>query len=311
MAKVTKGVIAAAGRGTRFLPVTKAYPKELIAILDKPNIQYLVEEMIGAGISEINIVHRPGDNRLAEYFTPDKELEAYLKENGKESFLKSLKKIWNQTKIYFTPQDSKLPYGNASPVLSVKDFVGDDPFVYMFGDDLVVEEEPGQYLSCLINVYQKYQPAVVLGAQEVPWEEIDRYASIKYVADPKYPNRAVEVLEKLPPSQAPSNIAQFGRFVVSKKIFPGLAKQGLSRDNELWFADANNTLAKEDVAIAEPITSGQWQTTGDPLRWLKVNLILALKDPDLAPNLKEFLTKDLFSQTLGKESSFPGNITRQ
>ncbi|MDD5481755.1 MAG: sugar phosphate nucleotidyltransferase, partial [Candidatus Shapirobacteria bacterium] len=205
MANVTKGVIAAAGRGTRFLPVTKAYPKELIAILDKPNIQYLVEEMIGAGIDKINIVHRPGDNSLAEYFTPDKELESFLKENDKESFLESLKNIWCQAKIYFTPQDPKLPYGNASPILSVKNFVGDDPFVYMFGDDLVVEEKPGDYLSCLISIYQKYQPAVVLGAQKVPWEEINRYASIKYVADPKYPNRAVEVLEKLPPDKAPSN----------------------------------------------------------------------------------------------------------
>ncbi|MDD3532221.1 MAG: sugar phosphate nucleotidyltransferase [Candidatus Shapirobacteria bacterium] len=293
MANVTKGVIAAAGRGTRFLPVTKAYPKELIAILDKPNIQYLVEEMIGAGIDKINIVHRPGDNSLAEYFTPDKELESFLKENDKESFLESLKNIWCQAKIYFTPQDPKLPYGNASPILSVKNFVGDDPFVYMFGDDLVVEEKPGDYLSCLISIYQKYQPAVVLGAQKVPWEEINRYASIKYVADPKYPNRAVEVLEKLPPDKAPSNMAQFGRFVVSNKIFPVLAKQGLSRDNELWFADANNTLAREDIVIAEPITSGEWLTTGDPLRWLKVNLVLALKNPNLSAGIKEFLTKNI------------------
>ncbi|MDD5481802.1 MAG: hypothetical protein PHR64_02540, partial [Candidatus Shapirobacteria bacterium] len=130
-------------------------------------------------------------------------------------------------------------------------------------------------------------------AQKVPWEEINRYASIKYVADPKYPNRAVEVLEKLPPDKAPSNMAQFGRFVVSNKIFPVLAKQGLSRDNELWFADANNTLAREDIVIAEPITSGEWLTTGDPLRWLKVNLVLALKNPNLSAGIKEFLTKNI------------------
>ncbi len=293
MGQVAKGVIAAAGRGTRFLPVTKAYPKELIAILDKPNIQYLVEEMIGAGISEINIVHRPGDEKIAQYFTPDQELKKFLKDNNKESFLSSLEEIWNKANIYFTPQDPKLPYGNASPILSVKNFIKDDPFIYMFGDDLIVEEKPGNYLSQLIKVYQKYHPAVVLGAQEVPWEEIDRYASIKYVSDPKYPNRAIEVLEKLPPDQAPSNIAQFGRFVVSSKIFPVLAKQELSRDNELWFADANNTLAKEDIAIAEPISSGEWLTTGDPLRWLKVNLVLALKNPNLSTDIKEFLAKKL------------------
>jgi len=293
MTRVTKGVIAAAGRGTRFLPVTKAYPKELIAILDKPNIQYLIEEMVGAGINEINIVHRPQDKKIAEYFTPDQELESFLKENNKELLLASLKEIWSRAKIYFTPQDPQLPYGNASPILSVKNFVDHDPFVYMFGDDLVIEEKPGDYLSHLIKIYQNYHPAVVLGAQEVPWEEIDRYASIKYLNDPKYPNRAEEVLEKLPPNQAPSNMAQFGRFVVSDKIFPVLEKQGLSRDNELWFADANNTLAKEDVAIAEPITNGRWLTTGDPLRWLKVNLVFALRNPDLAADIKNFLTKEI------------------
>ncbi|MDD3679264.1 MAG: sugar phosphate nucleotidyltransferase [Candidatus Shapirobacteria bacterium] len=291
MVKVTKGVIAAAGRGTRFLPVTKAYPKELIAILDKPNIQYLVEEMIGAGINQINIVHRPNDEKLRQYFTPDKELESFLKENNKEFFLASLEEIWKKAKIYFTPQDPNLPYGNASPILSVKNFVGNDPFVYMFGDDIVVEDKPGNYLSRLIKIYQQYQPAVILGAQEVPWEEIDRYASIKYLNDPQYPNRATEVLEKLSADQAPSNIAQFGRFVISNKIFPVLAKQGLSRDNELWLADANNTLAKNDVAIAEPISSGQWLTTGDPLRWLKVNLVFALKDPEIAPEIKNFFKK--------------------
>ncbi len=293
MTQVTKGVIAAAGRGTRFLPVTKAYPKELLAILNKPNIQYLVEEMIGAGVSEINIVHRPGDKKIAQYFTPDQELKKFLKDNNKESFLSSLEEIWNKANIFFTPQDPKLPYGNASPILSVKNFIGDDPFVYMFGDDLVIEKKPGNYLASLIKTYQKYQPAVILGAQEVPWEEIDRYASIKYVDDPKYPHRAVEVLEKLPSDKAPSNIAQFGRFVVSNKIFPVLEKQELSRDNELWFADANNTLAKEDIAIAEPITSGEWLTTGDPLRWLKVNLVLALKDKKLSADIKKFLTKNI------------------
>jgi UTP--glucose-1-phosphate uridylyltransferase len=295
MNEITKGVIAAAGRGTRFLPVTKAYPKELIAILDKPNIQYLVEEMVGAGIKEINIVHRPQEKKIAEYFTPDQELENFLEENNKEPLLASLKEIWRRAKIYFTPQDPQLPYGNASPILSVKSFVGQDPFVYMFGDDLVIEEKPGNYLSHLIEIYQKYQPAVILGAQEVPWEEIDRYASIKYLNDPKYPNRAIEVLEKLLPDQAPSNMAQFGRFVVSNKIFPVLEKQELSRDNELWFADANNTLAKEDIAIAEPITNGEWLTTGDPLRWLKVNLALALKNPDLSADIKEFLAKKAIS----------------
>ncbi len=140
MAKITKGVIAAAGWGTRFLPVTKAYPKELLAILNKPNIQYLVEEMIGAGIDQIMIVHRQDNNKLAEYFAKDKKLIEFLKKNNKESFLASLKNIWEKAKIDFIPQDPSLPYGNASPILSAKNFIGNDPFVYMFGDDIIAEE---------------------------------------------------------------------------------------------------------------------------------------------------------------------------
>jgi len=258
MVGIKKGLIAAAGRGTRFLPVVKNYPKELVPILNKPNIQYLIEELIAAGVEEIAIVHRHGDSMLKRYFTPDAELEEYLKKTGKENALDSLRYIWKKVRIFrFIPQSPRLPYGNASPLLAAKAFLAKEPFVYMFGDDLILEDKPGNYLAHLIKVYQKYQPAVVLGAQKVPWSEINRYASIKYLQDKKYPHRAIEVLEKLPADQAPSNIAQLGRFIVSPKIFSVLAKQELSRGNELWFADAVNTLAKQDVAIAEPIKNGQ------------------------------------------------------
>jgi len=294
MAKVKKGVIAAAGRGTRFLPVTKAYPKELVPILEKPNIQYLVEELLAAGVDEIAIVHRHADPALKRYFTPDKELEKFLKENSKEEFLESLKRIWQKAKaLRFIPQPQHLPYGNASPVLAAKNFLKNDPFVFMFGDDLLIEKKTGQYLKKLISYYEKYQPAIILGAQEVSREEISRYASIKYQDDPRYPYRASAVLEKLPAEKAPSLVAQFGRFVVSPEIFPVLAAQELSRDNELWFADAVNTLAKTKVALAVPLTDATWMTTGDPLRWLETNLVVGLSHPQIGPELKKFLRKNL------------------
>ncbi len=287
--EVKKGVIAAAGRGTRFLPVTKGYPKELVPILSKPNIQLLVEEMIGAGVEEIAIVHRPENHRLQEYFRPDEELEKFLRENDKEDFIDSLRAIWNKADLHFIPQGKDLPYGNASPIIAAREFIAEKPFVYMFGDDFVVEDEAGHYLTRLIEVYEQYQPAVVLGAQEVPPEEINRYGSIEYVEDENYPNRAIKVLEKLPANQAPSNVAQFGRFVVDPKVFAVLKDQEMSRDNELWFADTNNILAEQDVVIAEPIKSGFWLTTGDPLRWLKANITVALRDPEISQPLKEFL----------------------
>lgn len=287
--KIKKGVIAAAGRGTRFLPVVKAYPKELIAILGKPNIQYLVEELIAAGISEIAIVHRHGDSSIKHYFTPDRELEKYLRQTGKTQALQSLKIIWEKVKVFrFIPQPRRLPYGNASPVLAAKSFAGQDPFVFMFGDDLIFEQKPGEYLLELMNIFCKYKPAAVLGAQKVAWSEISKYGSIKYKKDKYYPNRAAAILEKMPKDKAPSNIAQIGRFVVSAKIFPFLESQQV-RNRELWFTDAVNTLAKEDLVIAQPIKRGKWLTTGDPPNWLKANIELALGEDDFQKEMRKFL----------------------
>lgn len=287
---VTKGVIAAAGRGTRFLPTTKAYPKELIPILDKPNIQYLVEEMIGAGINEIAIIHRPGETKIKEYFSPDKELADYLQKNNKSEYLVSLKNIWEKAKLSFIPQTKDLPYGNATPVLAAKEFIDNQPFVYMFGDDFILEKKSGNYLSLLIETFNKHQPATILGCQEVAWEEIHRYGSVEYARKPKVPNQAVAVLEKLPKDKAPSNIAQFGRFILSPKVFPVLKDQETSK-GELWLSDANNTLAKTDIAIAEPIQQGKWLTTGDPLRWLKTNIEVGLTSPDFEADLKAYLAE--------------------
>jgi len=287
---VTKGVITAAGRGTRFLPTTKAYPKELIPIMDKPNIQYLIEEMVGAGLTEIAIVHRPNETKIKEYFSPDHELKKYLQKNDKLNYLNSLEKIWQKADLKFIPQGEKLPYGNASPAIAAKEFVNNQPFVYMFGDDFVLEEKPGNYLKLLIEIFEKHQPAVVLGCQQVPWKEIHRYGSIEYAENQKVPNQATAILEKLPKDEAPSNIAQFGRFVLSPKVFPVLKEQELAK-GELWLADANNTLAKNDIAIAEPIQEGKWLTTGDPLRWLKTNIEVGLNSPDFQTGLKSYLAE--------------------
>ncbi len=271
--KIKKGVIAAGGWSTRFLPAVKAYAKHLVPILDKPNIQYLVEEMVAAGIEEVAIVHRHGEKSIKQYFSHDIELEKYLKESGKEEFLEGWQTVMRKVKRwYFTPQRRSLPYGNGTPLLCVKNFVGKEPFVYMFGDDFLLEKKPGVYLAQMMAIFNKYQPAVVLGAQKVEGREIEKYGSIKYVKDRKYPNRAAAVLEKLAMEEAPSQMAQFGRFILSEKIFEALGKAGVGRGGELWLTDANNWLCKNAVVIAEPIKSGEWLTTGDPENWLKTNI---------------------------------------
>jgi UTP--glucose-1-phosphate uridylyltransferase len=287
---ITKAVITAAGRGTRFLPVVKAYPKELVPILSKPNIQYLVEEAIGAGITEIAIVIRPGETKIQNYFSPDANLEKYLTENNKIEYLDSLKQIFSKAKLNFIVQAANLPYGTGSPLLAAKKFVGSDPFVYMYGDDLTIEPVPGQFLTKMIATFKKYQASEVIAVKDVGKEEIIRYGSAKYLNDPNYPNRISAMLEKLPADQAPSTFAQGGRFIVTSKIFSILEKQELSRDGELWFSDASNTLAKTDIVLTESFDKNEdWLTTGDPLRWLKANITLALQDPNLKTEFLKYL----------------------
>lgn len=292
MTNITKAVIAAAGRGTRFLPVVKSYPKELVPILSKPNIQYLIEEAIGAGVTEIAIIHRLGENSIEKYFSPDADLEAYLTQNNKLAYLDSLKAIWSKCKLTFIAQPANLPYGNGSPVLAAKEFIGSDDFVYMFGDDLTVEPVAGQFLSKMIATFVKYNPASVIAVKDVGKEEISRYGSAKYMEDPNYPHRISAMLEKLPADQAPSTFGQGGRFVISNKIIDILEHQSTGIGNELWLADAQNNMAQNDVVLTQAFEGSEdWMTTGDPLRWLEANISVALQDPAFKDDLREFINK--------------------
>jgi len=292
MTNITKAVIAAAGRGTRFLPVVKSYPKELVPILSKPNIQYLIEEAIGAGVTEIAIIHRLGENSIEKYFSPDADLEAYLTQNNKLAYLDSLKAIWSKCKLTFIAQPANLPYGNGSPVLAAKEFIDADDFVYMFGDDLTVEPVAGQFLSKMIATFVQYHPSSVIAVKDVGKEEISRYGSAKYVEDANYPHRISAMLEKLPADQAPSTFAQGGRFVISNKIIDILEHQSTGLGNELWLADAQNNMAQNDVVLTQAFEGSEdWMTTGDPLRWLEANISVALQDPAFKDDLREFINK--------------------
>jgi len=290
MTNISKAVIAAAGRGTRFLPVVKSYPKELVPILSKPNIQYLIEEAIGAGITEIAIIHRLGENSIEKYFSPDSDLESYLTQNNKLEYLDSLKNIWSKTKLTFIAQPADLPYGNGSPVLAAKDFIGIDDFVYMFGDDLTVEPFPGQFLSKMINTFTQYQPASVIAVKDVGKEEISRYGSAQYIEDSNYPHRISAMLEKLPANQAPSTFGQGGRFIISNKIINILENQSTGLGNELWLTDAQNNMAKHDIVLTQAFEGEEdWMTTGDPLRWLEANIAIALQNPQFKDDLIKFI----------------------
>lgn len=289
MSQIKKAVIAAAGRGTRFLPVVKGYPKELVPILAKPNLQYLIEEAIGAGITDIAIVIRSGETKIQDYFSPDQNLEKYLIETNKVAYLDSLKAIWSKAKLTFISQPTNLPYGTGSPVLAAKEFIGTDDFAYFYGDDFVLEPAAGQLLSRMMTVFDKYKASAIMAVQKVPQEEISRYGTIKYLEDPKYPNRMTAIMEKMPASQAPSNSALLGRFLASNKILKYIDINQLSPDKELWFTDALTKLAQISPVLTESLQSEAWLTTGDPLRWLKANIAVALQDKSYDSDLREFI----------------------
>ena len=160
----------------------------------------------------------------------------------------------------------------------------------MFGDDLTVEPVPGQFLSRMIATFEKYQVASVISVKDVGIEEISRYGSAQYMEDANYPNRISAMLEKLPAAEAPSTFAQGGRFVISNKVINILENQSTGMGNELWLADAQNNMAKNDVVLTQAFEGQEdWMTTGDPLRWLQANIAVALQDPKFKDDLTEFI----------------------
>lgn len=284
--QIKKAVIALAGYGTRFLPASKNVPKQMLPIIDKPIVQYLVEEAVASGITDIILVTQAGQSVMEDHFDSHVALEHILEKTHKDEYLRKIREIPQIANFIYVRQKKSLPYGNATPLLVVKDLIGkDEPFVYMFGDDLVKSQIPAT--SQLINVFRKHRPAAVLGVQEVLQEEIHKYASVKYCPGTKI-NQVESLIEKAPPHQAYSLMAQFGRFVFSPVVIAETEKTPLGKDGELWVADVLNRLAKNHKVIAQPI-KGKWLTTGDPLNYLKATVEYALDRPDLAEGFKKYL----------------------
>ncbi len=290
--KIKKAVIAVAGYGTRFLPATKVVPKELLPIIDKPVIQYLVEEAVQAGIEDIVLVTRCGTGLIADHFDSSRELELHLAEQKKDNYLAAVQALPKMANFCQIRQARHLPYGNGTPILAAKDFLGNEPFAYMFGDDVVLSKTP--CIKQLINVYVKHEPAAVVAFQKVPPSEISRYGSarLKPGTDPA---ELELIIEKAPPEKAPSMLAQLGRFVLSPRIIDILERRELGLGNELYLTDAIDKLCREGRVIAHTI-EGEWHTTGDPLRFLITNIATALRRPDMAGPLAAYLrTLDLKS----------------
>ena len=287
--KIKKAVIAVAGYGTRFLPATKAQPKEMLPIVDKPIVQYLVEEAVESGIEDIILVTRFGSQALENHFDSNFELEYQLEKNGKHDRLHQVQKVSKMANFIYVRQGKHLPYGNATPLMCVDELIDDsEAFVYMFGDDLVRAKPP--CTKQLIKAFKTHWPDAMLAVQKVPWKEIIHYAAPRYKKGTKI-NQVEELVEKPSVKLAKvklSNFAQFGRFIFTKKVIEIAKAMPTGKDNELWVADALNRLAKTGVVIAEPI-KGDWMTTGDPLRYMQTQVKFALDRQDIGPEFKKFL----------------------
>lgn len=284
--KITKAIIAAAGYGTRFLPATKNQPKEMLPLIDKPIIQYLVEEAVASGITEVIIVTRAGQHILEDHFDSSFELEYILKKDGKTEALEKVKAIPRLANFIYVRQTKDYPYGNATPLLAAEPLIDENEgFVYMFGDDLVKAEVPA--VKQMIEVFQKHKPTAMLAVQEVAWEEVGRYGAVAYKKGTKI-NQIDSIIEKPNKEEAPSNKVQFGRFVLTKRVIEEVESMPAGKGGELWLTDALNRLAKREVVIAQPIV-GEWLTTGDPLRYLKATIEFALEREDLGEELRKYL----------------------
>ena len=283
--KIKKAVIAAGGWSTRFLPTVKTYAKVLIPIFDQPQIQYLCRELIDNGINQIAIVHRHGEKSLRQHFTPNQELGTYLANKNKQSSMDSLNYLLKKAKFTLIPQSNSLPYGNGTPILSCKSFIGQDPFIYMYGDDLIIEKKPGSYLAKAITTFISQKADAVATAQ--PTDRVDLYSSVKIKAGTT--NQIETVIEKPQPKDAFSNLAVIGRFVFSPKIIKVLQNTAVAR-GELWLTDALNNMAQTHKVLVQPTDKNSyWHTTGDPLNFLKANLAIAFLDPKLKKELKSYI----------------------
>lgn len=284
--KITKAVIAVAGYGTRFIPATKVQPKEMLPIVDKPVVQYLVEEAVASGITDIILVTRSGNQAVEDHFDTSRELELHLETQQKWRELEEIRRIPDLANFVYVRQGKNMPYGNGTPLLCAKSLIHpDEAIVYMFGDDVVKSQVP--CAKQLIDVFCRYQPAAVIAVQEVPAQEISRYGAAKLKQGTDR-NELEHIVEKPSPAEAPSNLAQLGRFVLSYKAIQVLESLSVGKGGELWLTDAIDRLAVTDSVIVHPI-EGRWFTTGDPLRFLMTTVEFALDRSDIGMEFAHFL----------------------
>ena len=281
--KIRKAIIPAAGLGTRVLPASKAMPKEMLPIVDKPAIQYIVEEAVKAGITDILIITNRGKGIIEDHFDHSIELEEMLKKRGNTEMLKTLEDVANLANVYYIRQKETRGLGDA--VLRAKEFVGDEPFAVLYGDDVIIGEIPA--IGELCEAYEKYGKSVV-GIKEVPDELVVKYCSLKVEkADDKIYNVS-DMIEKPALENKLSNYSILGRCVLDNEIFEILERTPLGAGNELQLTDAMRELAVKYGMIGVDF-SGTRYDMGNKLGILKANIEVGINHKEIGEDLKNYL----------------------
>ncbi|HWQ41665.1 MAG TPA: UTP--glucose-1-phosphate uridylyltransferase GalU [Desulfosporosinus sp.] len=291
--KIRKAVIPAAGLGTRFLPATKAQPKEMLPIVDKPAIQYIVEEAVQSGIESILIVTGRNKKSIEDHFDKSVELEQMLWEKGKTDLLLEIQKISNMANIVYTRQREPLGLGDA--ILCAEQFIGDEPFAVLLGDDIMVSEPPA--LKQLIDVFEMYDKTVV-GVQPVHLAEVSKYGIISALAQHNKILQVRDLIEKPTPANAPSNIAIMGRYILKPSIFPILKTQERGAGNEYQLTDALRDVCQHEGLLGLAL-QGERYDIGDKFGYMKAIIEMGLQREELQPQLLKYLQQVLKKQ-LGK-----------
>lgn len=282
--KIRKAVIPAAGLGTRFLPATKAQPKEMLPLVDKPTLQYIVEEAVASGIEEILLITGRGKNAIENHFDTSYELEHVLEEKGDFERLDMIRKISNMVDIQYTRQKEQKGLGHA--IYCAKNFVGDEPFAVLLGDDVVYNRENPALLQ-LMDMYDKHE-GTILGVQEVDKNEVDKYGIVAGEALDDRLTRVRTMVEKPSEVDAPSTLAVLGRYILTPPIIEYLENTKPGKGNEIQLTDAIMAMA-QDYAVYAGIYEGRRYDVGSKLGFLEATVEYALRDPSLADSFKMYL----------------------
>ncbi|MCI8859421.1 MAG: UTP--glucose-1-phosphate uridylyltransferase GalU [Lachnospiraceae bacterium] len=282
---VRKAIIPAAGLGTRFLPATKAQPKEMLPIVDKPTIQYIIEEAVEAGIQDIIVVTGRNKRSIEDHFDRSIELELELEKSNKQEMLDMVREISEMANIHYIRQ--KEPRGLGHAILAAQHFIGDEPFAVLLGDDVVVSKQP--CLGQMLDIFREYQTSI-LGVQTVEHEVVDKYGIIagKQVDDRVY--KVNDMVEKPSLEEAPSNVAVLGRYIITPEIFRFLETQDAGKGGEIQLTDALRRLAKEQAMYAYDF-KGRRYDVGSKTGFIQANIEFALRREELREDMKEYLQR--------------------